>query len=201
MAAKKRIREEYDAGPPLDAAPAGASQLPANISLDQKVDRILVDAERQSSPLNSQHGQVVERFSLSRMIFEADEVPTEDPAGDVGGADLGPAFDDGGGTGEAGDKAPTVPDSPVPQINLDTFAARVARLATNYQTLLDPQTTILLRAQAFIATNYSGKLAQELSAKLQQQYGLTARTLDQRTSDQGSVPLAAGAAADVGGAG
>lgn len=144
-----------------------------NVSLDQIVDKLLVQYERESSP-------VAQRLSeLKAFIFEEGE--------DVDlGTDLG--------------SQPTQP-IPIPpaKINIASFANMVARLVENRDTLLDPKTVIAARAVLFIRKHYNDTVANELLSILETQYKLTARPRKEVDGDAPSAPLAAGAAADIGG--
>jgi len=210
---------------PLQAPSGQASVLPQNISLDQKVDRFLIQYERESTPLGKEFGGTVNQtlpvsenkkknVSLTSLLFEADNDPLgdddagvgsgDDPAGGDGGfGDLGGDTDDAAtedDSSETADENELASDG-APQLSLNAFAERVARLVNNYEMLLDPQTTILNRVQSYISKNYSPVLAKELMAQLDFQFGLTPRTENQKVSDFGEVPIASGAAADASGGG
>lgn len=148
--------------------------------------------------------------SFSKMVLEADEPDanngeddpasgssggTDDPlGGDAGGGlgDLGGGGDDSGG----GADASKVPPVPVPKLNLNVFAAQVARLVNNYEALLDPRTTILLRAQTYVAKNYTPRMASELMTTLEMNYGLSSKTMQDQTSMQ-APPMVGAAVGDL----
>lgn len=171
------------------------------MSLDQAIDRYLVQYEREAIPTS----EVYESKNVDRLmgfLFEQDleaEEPAEDdaaaggddPAGAGGldlGADLGGGgggLDLGGGAGGGGDaggdagggkdaggeeKAPAVVNTP--QINLQDFTRSVARLVNNAQSLIDFQTLILNRAEAYVKNNYNERTAQEMMSILDNQWDL-----------------------------
>ena len=144
-----------------------------NVSLDQVVDKLLVQYERESSP-------VAQRLSeLKRFIFEEGE--------DMGlGVDAEPQT------------AQIIPVPPA-KINVPSFANMVARLVENRDTLLDPKTVIAARAVLFVRTHYNDTVANELLSILESQYKLSVRPRKEVDSGAPSAPLAAGAAADIGG--
>jgi hypothetical protein len=75
----------------------------------------------------------------------------------------------------------------------------VARLIENRDTLLDPKTVIAARAVLFVRTHYNDTVANELLSILESQYKLSVRPRKEVDSNAPSAPLAAGAAADIGG--
>lgn len=132
-----------------------------------------------------------------------------DPFGGAGGDGLGgddpfanlgdsasPSGDESGD--ESGDASggATVP---VPKINIRKFAEGVARLAINYDALLDPQAVILNRAMYYISKNYSPRLAKELVSVLEQDFKLSAKTNVKGRDNVYAMPFAAGAGPESGG--
>ena len=202
----KLVFEEFEpstANPLYATAPEETMQ-PQNISLDQKVDHFLMQYEKESMPQNTVspgldlQTQMQEARSLFSMMFEADEpAPDADAPPADAGADLG--ADIGGGAPPAGDEESAAP-IPSPKININNFASRLARLVSNYEALLDPKTTILGRAQTYIAKNYNDNVAKELMVVLETQFDLTIQTpADQKQN--AVAPMAVGAAGDMIGAG
>lgn len=93
--------------------------------------------------------------------------------GGGGGGDLGDAPDDASGGGGGGGGAPEGP--PVvntPKINLNDFARSVARLVNNFNALLNPQTIILNRVEAYIASNYDERTAKQFMQIMERNYGV-----------------------------
>ncbi len=182
---------------------------PSNISLDEKVDRLIMQYERESSPSkadkfmtnskpipNISDSRILRKKSFQSLIFEADDLDLGG-SGDMGGGmdssggpDLG-----GGGLGDIGggdsDKSfePPVP-VPSPKLNLNNFAGRVATLIQNYDSLIDPRSVMLNRIQLYIKQNYSEKMSNELMIKLQRDYGLTANM--KQPEMQGPTSIGAG---------
>lgn len=123
-----------------------------------------------------------------------------DPGADLGGGDdpfAGLGDDTGGDDGE--DAASGGETVPVPKINIRKFAEGVARLAINYDTLLDPQSVILNRAMYYISKNYSPRLAKEMVSILAQDFKLSANSSVKGADNVYSMPFSAGAGPESGG--
>lgn len=207
-----------------NVTPAQTTQ-PMDISLDQKVDRFLIQYERESVPSAEMYGtdsglnqgitakaqsplvgtfaegkKVKVRKGLSRLLFEADEDPAGDlDSGDAGMGDLGggdPSADSGGG-----ESAPEVKVAS-PVINLDSFSERVARLINNNESLLDPRTVILNRTYVYLAKNYEERVANEMLVLMETKFGISRKTDREKTDDLvGMGPFSAAATDGSGGGG
>ena len=182
-------------------------------SVDQKIDRYLMQFEKESVPLE-QPGQGAAvgaptdvaplSEGLFRFLFEQEAPP--DDLGDMGGGgdDLGGGADDfdmgGGDEDSGGDKESAEPrEVPVPRINIRRFAEGVARLVNNYQTLVDPKTLILNRAMYYISKNYSARLAKEMMGILERDFDLTPKTPAEVQASSPPAPRAGGSGPDNGG--
>ena len=172
-----------------DFAPV-ESQAVKNTSLDQTVDRYLVRYEREAVPMSNVYESVegLTSFLLKEqededldLGGEEEEAPADDAGGDELGGDLGgddPLGDLGGGAEDpaapgGGEAAPAPAASATPRLNVNDFARAVARLVNNFEALLDPKSTILNRAEAYIASNYDQRTAEELMQILEVNYSLT----------------------------
>lgn len=170
-------------------------------SVDFKIDRYLMQYEREAVPLDEDEDEekpsnkpISEKKnnSLSYIIFEQDAAPAESGGGDAGGGG-------GGGGGETPEPGAEAPVAPVPNINLRKFAEGVARLVYNYKTLIDPKTIILNRAMYYIAKNYSPRLAKELMSILERDFNLTPKTKAEVSAEYPPAPRQANAGPDSGG--
>ncbi len=172
-----------------------------NVSLDQVVDRYLVRYERESIPTSSMYERAVKNGSLL-MLFEAIIKEQEDPAADTGGDDLGGGDMDmgdlgGGDSGGGGGGSPAAPLTKTPRIDLNSFAMSVSRLVNNFESLLDPKSVIINRAQQYISKNYDERTGKELIDILKNNYDLQAMTTKQaiygsQGNDQFPNPQTAG---------
>jgi hypothetical protein len=77
------------------------------------------------------------------------------------------------------------------------FAQSVARLVLNYEGLLDPKSTILNRARAYVEKNYDAGVAKQMMDILASQFQLSPRDPNDVAGPQ--APPAAGAWSGVGG--
>lgn len=146
--------------------------------------------------------------SLFSYLFEQ-----EDPlggGGDLGGdagGDLGGGDDPLGGGGGLGDDAggeapPAAPVAPKPQINLTSFTSKIARLANNFESLIDPKTILLNRTYAYLRQSYDEKTAKEFLITMESVYQITNKTKLEKKEDMvGDVPSAVGAGDGGGGSG
>ena len=156
-------------------------------SLDQAVDGYLVRYERESIPMSQVYESLNELKDdlLSEQTPPGEEEPPADdeaaPVDDAGGGDdmpdfgtddSAPADDAGGGGAPAPGGNGAMPVVSTPRIDLNAFTQAVARLVGNYQSLIDPKTLILNRAEAFIKNNYDEKTAQEMMEILDVTYDL-----------------------------
>lgn len=199
-------------GSMADFAPVEEKQ----VSLDQAIDRFLVQYEREAIP-TSQVFESAKVDNLLGYLFEQDEEDTTDNA-DEEGIDLG--GDTGGDTGDAGpdagldlglpgeDTETPAPDGeetpqPVvntPQINLEDFARNIARLVNNFQSLIDYKTILLNRVEAYMAANYDQRTALEMMETLSQQYDLKPVDITTKRVDEPEYPEPhAGVTGPVGG--
>jgi len=197
-------------GAPID--PTDPQPLPLetqNISLDMKVDNYLMKYEKESLPTQQSYavpgtdlGMAMEFKKVAlRLLQEAegDELATAGTGADpvLGGADAGSA--DAGDAVPAGGVRPQPPTVENPRFNIRNFAQSVARLVLNYEGLLDPRTTILNRARAYVEKNYDAGIARQMMEILETQFQLSPR----ETQENGGIvaPPAAGAWTGIGGAG
>ena len=180
------------------------SMVESNASVDEIIDRYLMQYEKESVPVSQrQQGNspkpIAEgryKQSIFQFLFEQDAPAADAPAPDAGGGDTGGGDTGGGDTPEPGAEAPV---APVPNINIRRFAENVARLVNNYQTLIDPQTVILNRAMYYISKNYSARLAKELMSILERDFNLTPKTISQKEEEVPPAPTAANSGPDNGG--
>jgi hypothetical protein len=216
-----REQEEESKGPPyippeermLGLTDASDSMIEKNASVDQKIDSYLMQYEKEAVPLDQDDKDKIspevrqraaeQPVPLSerkdrwfyKYLFEQ-EAPPAAPS-DTGGADEDTTgASEGGDTPEPGAEAPV---APVPNIRLNKFAQGVARLANNYQTLIDPKSIILNRAMYYIAKNYSPRLAKEFMSILEREFNLTPKTQSQRDMQYPPAPRQANAGPDSGG--
>ena len=79
-----------------------------------------------------------------------------------------------------------------PRLDVETFAADVARLVKNYDSLLDMKTIIMIKARDYITKNHTKDIADELMDVLDFRYDLS---LEEK--EENVAPLAIGASAQA----
>lgn len=180
--AAKTIKEDDQSpypGAMRDVAPVPEQP---NVSLDQAVDRYFVRYEREAIPSSAMYESAFAKGSLVD-LFEAIMKEQDDPmAADPAGADMG--ADDGGGLGDMGgdDSGGGGGDQPgpsltkTPRIDINSFAMSVARLVNNYESLIDPKSIIINRAQQYIKNNYDERTGKEFVDILKNNYDLQPMT-------------------------
>ena len=189
MAKFKSLFEDYqDELKPVTPAETDAVQYTTNISLDQLVDRYLRQYEKEgvggNSTTSDTHPMQERKASWRDDFFKIlKEAPGDDPnAAPPGGGDAGmDAGLDMGGLGDMGmddmgdesapEEKPSGPEVLPPNLDVERFAELVFGLMSNYENLLDPKTTIMNRAEAFVAKNYSPRHAEKLKTFIQTKFG------------------------------
>jgi len=207
-----REQDEESKGPPYVAPAERTLETPdlsdslseKEASVDLKIDRYLMQYEKEAVPLEDEEKEKAppsklsplseRKRSLYSMLFEQD-APAESAGG---GGDAG-GGGGGGGGGETPEPGAEAPVTPVPNINIRRFAEGIARLVNNYQTLIDPKTIILNRAMYYISKNYSPRLAKEMMSILERDFDLTPKTKSEVQAEYPPAPRQANAGPDSGG--
>jgi hypothetical protein len=134
-------------------------------SVDAQIDALIMKYERDSIPRGSKNNDLSEAlnsFSLSRFLNEqevsaTDQDTSEDEEGNAEEVTISePASD------EDIDDVTPAKTSLKPPLDIDSFSRRVARLAMNFETLLDVKGTIVRRSLKFLEENYDSEHADKL---------------------------------------
>ena len=86
------------------------------------------------------------------------------------------------------------------EIDLDRFAAEVARLIKNYTTLLDMEKMLLNKAREFVLTRYGKEAEKELLNQLETNHDIEIVDPEETITSDLDVPVAVGAGTPAGGA-
>lgn len=179
-----------------------ASKQIQNASLDRIVDSYFIQYEKQAMPNPKNKG-------LYEMIFEAPEdaalggeqtppgSPPEAPADDL-------MAGMGGDTGAGTDPAAGASNNavlPSPQLNVGLFAAMVARLVNNFDTLVNPKAVTMNRAFAYLSKNYSEAVAKEFLIELENTHDLSPKSLQSSEGEMPPAPFGYGSGPSDGGGG
>jgi len=192
-------------------------------SLDDQVDAFILKYEKDSVKEDGEPDSISEslaNLSLAALLSEQDDEEED--------VDLGPPIEDfddappdvsAGADDPAADKpeeAPKTPpagsenmsadveaivDIPKPPLDVDAFSKRVARLAMNYNTLLDVRVTIVNRALNFLAQHYDQEHANEMREILDSEYDFDLTGSDNEPGDHYAVGAFAGGTGGLGGGG
>lgn len=202
----KKSEEHFNTIPVVSTK---ASSQPQDASVDQKIDKYLIQYEREAIPQSAMFGglgqapQIKTPPAIARLqenkkksiknlmnyIFEADDLEMDaaaaggDDAG--GGLDLGGDSDASGGGGDAGE-VESSPAQESPVLNVQKFASNMARLVNNYDVMLDPKTAILNRAYVFLSENYNQETAKEFLIVMKKYYQLTPNSRSTNAGQSGS---------------
>lgn len=172
------LSEDYkDELQPVNPAEVAYVSYSKNVSLDQLVDKYLMQYEKEATGKGM---PPLEETTAWRKAFNSfiKEAPgdAEQPGGDLGMGDPGamdPGLDLGGDAGAPPEApAPQGPNIIPPDIDIERFTELVYGLMQNYETLIDPATTIMNRAEAYVAKNYSPRHAEKLVTFLETKYGV-----------------------------
>jgi hypothetical protein len=121
-----------------------------------------------------------------KYLFEQEEEVVEEPP-----ADEAPVEDDPSPVGSEEATAPAAESEPVPDLDIDKFTIKVARLIMNYRQLLDVETAIINRTKNFLDDNYGDKFVVRYLDILEEQFGITAEEFE--TTNVQDAPFAVGA--------
>jgi hypothetical protein len=163
--------------------PEGEEALPLGKSVDDDLNALFVDFETQALKVGEdEEAQLVranegKRKSLSYLLFEQEEEEVEEDTEETEEVEKEP------------EEAPEIP------IDMETFASDVARLAMNYDSLLDMEELILVKAKDYIKVKHGEEKADELMDILDLRYQLSLEDEEPIVA-----PIAVGASAAAAGA-
>jgi len=190
---RKLINEASDELEQIDSLEndTGATRLAVD-SVDDQIDSMIIDFESYSLKEPDPLAESLNSLTMSHILLEQDDPEGEDEEE----ADPEPPADDE--TPEAAEtEDPGVEKREKPNIDMDAFTNRVARLAKNYEVLLDVKTVVVNRAIAFLEENYEKEEIDEFKEILDNQFDFN---LD-GPPEIPEPPLAVGAGGPGGGLG
>ena len=175
-AEKGEIPEKMD-----DDVRVGKRSKLARDSVDDQIDSLFVKYESESLREKDEEGSLDESFfkkHLKTFLLEQEA--------------LDPAADEEATTGsEIIDKEEAAEEA-MPDLDIDQFGSKVARLVMNYQQLLKVETVIVNRAAEFIEKNYDEEHVNRLYAILEEQYDIEIDE-DFVEEDERAIPQGLGA--------
>ena len=192
---------------------------PSSASVDDQIDALLLRYESASIRKEASLNESLKHHSLRFLLEQDDEElppeeppPEEPPADDLAGGDTPPADDDA--PADAGEQDPSGSDDMTvtepadsqesPDLDIDKFSTRVARLVNNYTNLLNIEETIINRAKNFLDENYGEVFVSEFLNNLSAKHGLETQeftNIPDVSDDNFAVGAFAGGTGGLGGGG
>ena len=177
----EQAEDENSAGDEPDASSA--------VSVDEQIDRLLMQYEKLSLPdEEDQLLEMIKSASLQFILEQDEEEPAEEEPAEEETEDE-----------DAPDEEEDQEDSP--EIDLATFAAKVARLAEMPEKVLDLKSAIINRAIQYLAANYDRSVASQFEAALMDKFQLAVPEEEVETVVASDLPPPPAAGAGPGGSG
>ena len=143
-----------------DDVKVGKKSRLARDSVDDQIDSLLVKYESES--IRDEVDALEESYykkSLKAFLFEQEEA-------------LDPAADSEATTGSEMIDEEEPAEEEKPNLDIDQFSSKVARLIMNYEQLLKVETAIVNRAGEFLENNYDEEHSERFYAILEEQYDI-----------------------------
>lgn len=194
------IFEQEEAPPPssnLKDPPEGNVKFKGNPgarkssdSVDDQIDSLILMYEQKS--IRDEEDKLFESiFKKSlKMLLEQEEPIEDEPAADDTAADA-TTTDSPTGSETAGDVPPANKDL-VPDLDVDAYTRRVARLVMNHRNLLRIEDVIINRAKNFLDENYGDAFVSKYLEDLENKYGIEISELPE-DEEEIDAPFAIGA--------
>ena len=154
----------------------------ADDSVDDQIDSLILLYEKRA--IRDEEDQLMEslnKTSLRYLFEQEEEAAEEEPAAEEPAEPVG--------SEEA--TAPAAESEPVPDLDIDKFTIKVARLIMNHRQLLDVETAIINRTKNFLDENYGDKFVVRYLDILDEQFGISAQEFE--TTAVEDSPYAIGA--------
>ena len=177
-------QEEEDLG---DAPEGGVKAAPgvkarkSDDSVDDQIDSLILLYEKRA--IRDEEDKLMESLSKTSLqyLFEQEEEAAEEE----------PAAEESDPVGSEEATAPAAEVEPVPNLDIDKFTIKVARMIMNYRQLLDVETAIINRTKNFLDENYGDKFVVRYLDILEEQFGISASEFEM--TDVEDAPFAIGA--------
>jgi hypothetical protein len=179
-------QQEEDLGDAPEGGVKAAGELKArkaDDSVDDQIDSLILLYEKRA--IRDEEAKLMESLSKTSLkyLFEQEE----EEAAEEEAAEEEPVEP----TGSEEATAPAAESEPVPDLDIDKFTIKVARLIMNYRQLLDVENAVINRAKNFLDENYGDKFVVRYLDILEEQFGLTAQEFDLKSVED--APYAVGA--------
>ena len=179
-------QQEEDLG---DAPEGGVQANPepkarkADDSVDDQIDSLILLYEKRA--IRDDEDKLMEslnRTSLQYLFEQEEEAAEVDAAVDT---------EDTEPVGSEAATAPAAESEAVPDLDIDKFTIKVARLIMNHRQLLDVETAIINRTKNFLDENYGDKFVVRYLDILDEQFGISAQEFESTKVEDS--PFAVGA--------
>ena len=146
----------------------------ADDSVDDQIDSLILLYEKRA--IRDEEDSLMESLGKSSLkyLFEQEEEPAAEtePEADA------PEETDTDPVGSEEVTAAPAKEEPIPDLDIDKFTIKVARLIMNHRQLLDVETAIINRTKNFLDENYGDKFVVRYLDVLEEQFGITAQEFD-----------------------
>ena len=148
----------------------------ADDSVDDQIDSLILLYEKRA--IRDEEDNLMESLSNAslRYLFEQEEEPAAEEPDPVGSEEV---------------TAEPAETEPVPDLDIDKFTIKVARLIMNHRKLLDVETAIINRTKNFLDENYGDKFVVRYLDILEEQFGISAQEFKMTSVED--APYAVGA--------
>jgi len=155
-------------------------------SVDDQIDSLILMYEKRA--IRDDETNLMESLKTSslRYLFEQEDAPEGEPADTE---EETPEASSPVGSEEI--TAKPAEESLVPDIDIDKFTIKIARLIMNHRQLLDVENAIINRTKNFLDENYGDKFVTRYLDILEEQFGIETKEFD--IDYPGEDPLAVGA--------
>ena len=155
----------------------------ADDSVDDQIDSLILLYEKRA--IRDEEDKLMESLNKTSLkyLFEQEEEAAVD--------DTEPVADDTEPVGSEEATAPAAESEPVPDLDIDKFTIKVARLIMSHRQLLDVETAIINRTKNFLDENYGDKFVVRYLDILEEQFGISATEFKNVTNID--APFAVGA--------
>lgn len=160
----------------------------ADDSVDDQIDSLILMYE--SRAIRDEEDRLNESLKRSSLKYLFEQEETGEETGEEAGEETGeePPSDPVGS--EEVTAKPATKDA-VPDLDIDKFTIKVARLLMNHKQLLDVENAIINRTKNFLDENYGDAFVVRYLDILNEQFGISPQEFE--TSYNEDVPLAVGA--------
>ena len=157
----------------------------ADDSVDDQIDSLILLYEKRA--IRDDEDKLMESLNRTSLkyLFEQEEEGGEEAAAED------PAEEESEPVGSEAATAPPAESDAVPDLDIDKFTIKVARLIMNHRQLLDVETAIINRTKNFLDENYGDKFVVRYLDILEEQFGISANEFQMTNVED--APFAVGA--------